>query len=86
MRLVALLVLAGCAAGTSHIRDPEGRPLPTSARIDADLEPPTVWCEGRAYTIVEPPPPYMTGNGMGTSEVHIRDAAALCDKIRGFDQ
>ncbi|HEY5920757.1 MAG TPA: hypothetical protein VIV11_03760, partial [Kofleriaceae bacterium] len=68
MRLVAIAVIAGCATGPAYVRDPEGRPLSTSARIDADMEPVRVWCDGREYTIVEPPPPYMTGNALATSQ------------------
>ena len=85
MRFVALLLVAACATGTSHVRDPEGRPLPTSAMLDADSEPPTVRCGTRQYTIVEPPPPYLAGNHMATVEVHVRDAALLCAKIRAAD-
>ena len=85
MRLVALLMFAACATGASHVRDPEGRPLNTSARIDADAEAPTVWCGANRYTIVEPQPPYLAGNHMATVEVHVRDAAALCAKIRAED-
>ena len=85
MRLVALLLVVGCASGSSHVRDPEGRPLSTTARLDADMEPATVRCGDHRYLIVEPPPPYMTGNHMATHEVHIRDAAALCAKIRAAD-
>jgi len=82
MRFAALIVLVGCATGSSHVRDPEGRPLPTTARLDADMDPATVWCGEHRYVIVEPPPPYMTGNHMANAEVHVRDAAALCAKIR----
>jgi len=79
------MVAAGCAASTSQVRDPEGQPLPTSARLDADADPASVWCGSRQYLIVEPPPPYLSGSHLATSEVHIRDAAALCAKIRELD-
>jgi hypothetical protein len=88
VRLVALLlasVAVGCATGTSYVRDPEGRPLPTSARLDADADPVTVLCDDREYMIVEPPPPYLSGNHVGTSQVHVRDSAELCAKIRALD-
>jgi hypothetical protein len=85
MRLVALCMLAACASGPSYVRDPDGRPLPTSARLDADLEPATVRCGGVRYLIVEPPPPYMAGSHMATAEVHVSDPAALCAKIRAED-
>ena len=85
MRIVALVLFAGCAAGTTHVRDPEGRPLPTSAQLDADLEPATIECDGKRYVIVEPPPPYLTGNHMAHAEVHVANAAALCAKIRAED-
>ena len=85
MRFVALLVFAACVTGTSHVRDPEGRPLPTSALIDADAEAPTVWCNDVRYTIVEPPPPYLAGNSLATHEVHVRDASLLCAKIHAAD-
>lgn len=80
-----MLALAACATTGSHVRDPEGRPLPTSARLDADADPATVWCDGQRYLIVEPPPPYLSGHHMATHEVHVRDAAALCAKIRALD-
>lgn len=86
MRWVALLVAAGCAAQGSLVRDPDGQPLPTSARVDADADTPTVHCNGRDYVIVEPPPPYLTGTHMATHEVHVRDARALCAKIVAADQ
>jgi hypothetical protein len=85
MRLVALLACAACATGSSYVRDPEGHPLPTTARLDADMDPATVWCGERRYVIVEPPPPYVSGRHMATHEVRIRDAAALCAKIRDAD-
>jgi len=80
-----LVVLVGCATRSSHVRDPDGRPLPTSARLDADSDPATVWCGDERYEIVEPPPPYLAGNHLATVEVHVRDAAALCAKIRSAD-
>lgn len=85
VKLVALALLAACATGHSYVRDPEGRPLPTSAQLDADMQPPTVHCDGVRYVIVEPSPPYLAGNHMATHEVHIRDAAALCAKIRAAE-
>ena len=85
MKALALCLVAACATAPSYVRDPEGRQLPTSARVDADLEPATVRCGGVRYLIVEPPPPYMTGNHMANAEVHISDPAALCAKIRAED-
>jgi hypothetical protein len=85
VKLVSLCMLAACMGGTSYVRDPEGRPLATSARMDADMEPATVHCGGVRYLIVEPPPPYMTGNHMANVEIHVRDAATLCAKIRAAD-
>ena len=86
MRVVAALLVVGCAVGCaarpSRVRDPEGYPLPTSARLDADLEPAYVRCGGTEYTIVEPPPPSLLGNHLATHEVHVADPAALCAKIR----
>jgi hypothetical protein len=84
-RLIALLALAACATGSSQVRDPEGRPLPTTARLDADMDPATVWCGEQRYLIVEPPPPYLSGRHMATHEVRITDAVALCAKIRAAD-
>jgi len=85
MRLIALLGLVACASGPSYVRDPEGHPLPTSARIDADMEPARVWCGDQEYVIVEPPPRSMLGTHLATHEVHVRDAALLCERIRAFE-
>lgn len=86
VRLVAVIsVLAACASGPSYVRDPEGHPLPTSARLDADMDPPTVVCGESRYVIVEPPPAYLAGHSMANVEVHVRDAPALCAKIRAAD-
>lgn len=85
MRLVGVVLLVGCATVPSRVRDPEGRPLPTSARLDADMEPARVWCAGREYVIVEPPPPSLLGNHLATHEVRVHDPAALCAKIRASE-
>jgi hypothetical protein len=85
VRLVAALVVVGCAAAPWTVRDPEGRPLPTTARLDADMEPARVRCGGRVYLIVEPPPPSLLGNHLATHHVHVADPAALCAKIRQLD-
>jgi hypothetical protein len=82
MKLVAICLVGACATAPSYVRDPEGRPLPTTARMDADMEPATVRCGRTRYLIVEPPPPYMTGNHIANAEVHISDPAALCARIR----
>lgn len=81
MRWIAIALLVGCAAQGSLVRDPDGNPLPTSARLDADAATPTVRCHDRSYAIIEPPPPYLSGTHFSTHVVHVRDAAALCAKI-----
>ncbi len=79
---VLLFVLASCAGSPSHVRDPHGRPLPTTARLDADTEEQNVRCpDGRTYTIVEPPPPYLAGTHVGASRVLVTDARTLCAAI-----
>ncbi len=85
MRLLLFVALLGCATHPSLVRDPEGRPLPTTARIDADLEPAPLRCGARQYQIVEPPPPYLSGNHLATHTIHIEDPVALCAKIRALD-
>ncbi|HEY5948283.1 MAG TPA: hypothetical protein VIV40_22455 [Kofleriaceae bacterium] len=84
-RIAAVAIIGACASGTSYVRDPEGRPLPTSAILDADMEPASLWCGNRQYRIVEPPPPYLMGNHMATAEVHVRNAPVLCAKIHAAD-
>lgn len=82
VRLIMLMSLAACAASPSRVRDPQGRPLPTSARLDADTTAQDVHCpDGRKYTIVEPPPPYLAGSHVGTSRVLVTDARTLCAAI-----
>jgi hypothetical protein len=85
MRFLVVAALISCATTASRVRDPEGNPLPTSARLDADLEPAYVRCGGTEYVIVEPPPPSLLGNHLATHEVHVADPAALCAKIRQRD-
>jgi hypothetical protein len=85
VKLIAICMLAGCASGAWYVRDPDGKPLPTSARLDADMEPATIRCGGVRYLIVEPPPAYMVGNHLANAEVHVSDPAALCAKIRAAD-
>ena len=84
MRILVVL-LVGCAHQTaklSDVRDTEGQPLPTTARLDADTGGAQLHCPERSYWIVESPPPYLTGNRAGTSRVVITDAPLLCAKIR----
>lgn len=82
MRFIALVLLAACASGPARVRDPQGRPLPTTARLDADASAMNVHCpSGEQYVIVEPPPPYLAGTRVGTSRVHVTDALALCRAI-----
>jgi hypothetical protein len=81
----ALLLLVACA-GPSHIRDIEGRPLSTTARLDADVAPVIVRCDGRAYSIVTAPPPYSIGAHVATHRPYVRDASVMCAKIRAADE
>lgn len=77
-----VFALASCAAAPSHVRDPQGQPLSTTARLDADTTAQNVHCpDGRTYTIVEPPPPYLAGSHVGTSRVLVTDARTLCATI-----
>lgn len=85
---IALLALAaaGCAHGSSHVRDPQGRPLPTTAILDADSNGANLEClDGRHYVIVEPPRPYLAGTHLVTQRVLITDAPRLCEQIRDAD-
>lgn len=83
MRAFALSLLAACTAPTTaHVRDIHGRPLPTSARLDADSAPAEVRCDGRRYLVVESPPPYVAGTRVGTARVWITDPHEICARIR----
>ena len=87
MRFAVIAVLiAGCAHHTSHVRDPQGRPLPTTAILDADSDGAQLYCtDGSHYVIVEPPRPYLAGNHLVTQRVVISDAPRLCEQIRDAD-
>lgn len=85
LALVVLLAPVGCASHTSHVRDPQGHPLPTTALVDADMQPAALHCGARRYAIVEPPPAYLMGTQMATRQVRIQDAVALCAKIRAHE-
>ncbi len=77
-----LLATVGCAAHSSHVRDPQGNPLPTTARLDSDGGGSALTCtDGSRYLIVEPPRPYLAGARLGTRHVRITDAQQLCAKI-----
>ena len=84
MRSLALLVLAACASGSPY-RDVHGRPLPSTAALDADVPPVVVHCGSERYRIVTAPHPYLVGTHAGTHRPVIRDARALCAQIRAFD-
>lgn len=88
MRPVLLLALvAGCAAAPARYRDVEGRPLATTARIDADVEPLVVHCpRGGRYLIVPEPQRYVAGAHVGTHRPYVRDVGLLCAKIRAADE
>jgi hypothetical protein len=82
MRFIAFVLLAACASGPARVRDPQGRPLPTTARLDADGSAMNVRCpDGQHYLIVEPPPPYLAGSHVGTARVDVTDAPRLCRAI-----
>lgn len=78
---VALLCLIAACAGASPYRDIEGRPVSTTARLDADVAPVVVRCDGRSYAIVTAPRPYL-GTHVGTHRPFVRDARVMCAKIR----
>lgn len=87
MRGVALLFsLVACSATTSRFRDIEGRPLSTTARLDADVPPITVHCNGDAYDIVTAPHGYTIGAHFATYRPYVRDAALMCSKIRAAEE
>lgn len=81
--VAVLLASAGCAARSSHVRDPQGRALPTTARIDSDGGGSELTCtDGSHYVIVPPPRPYLAGTRVGTQHVVITDAPRLCAQIQ----
>lgn len=81
----AALLLVACASAPSAYRDIEGRPIPSTARIDADVAPVIVNCDGTRYQIVTVPHPYLVGAHAGTHRPIVRDARALCAKIAAND-
>lgn len=85
MRLVLLFAL-GCAASSSQYRDIEGRPLSTTARIDADVEPVIVTCDGQRYAVIPAPHRYSLGAHVGTHRPFVRDHQLMCAKIRAADE
>lgn len=81
--VATLLASVGCAAHSSHVRDPQGRPLPTTARLDSNFGGTELTCtDGSRYTIVEPPPPYLAGTHFATRQVVVTDAPRLCSQIQ----
>jgi hypothetical protein len=83
---IALLCFSmlACAAEPTHVRAPDGAPLPTTARIDADAAL-TVTCGDARYLIVAPPPPYVAGMHVATERPYVHDLPALCARIRATD-
>lgn len=77
--------LSACAASPTHVRAPDGSPLPTSARLDADVAPIAVTCGADRYLVVAPPRPYMAGMHVATERPFVRDLPALCARIRAMD-
>lgn len=85
MTRLALLLVLGCA-GPSNYRDVDGRPVSTTARLDADGDPVRVRCGGEVYHIVTPPVPYATGTHLATKTPFVRDHALMCARIRAADR
>lgn len=81
MRAVALVLLAACASGPTRVRDPQGQPLPTTARMDASYGTNVRCPDGEQYLIVEAPRPYLAGLRLAGSRIEVRDAPALCRTI-----
>lgn len=85
-----LLLALACAASacatsssTIDVRDLDGQPRPTTARLDADAAPPLVHCrDGASYFIVpDEPRPFLVGTRVGGRQAVVRDARTLCAKI-----
>lgn len=88
--LVVAVALAGCATAAAgrapvQVRAPDGSRLPTTARLDAEGSLVQVHCGTAAYVIVPAPPPFVHGRRIGTAQVVVRDAAALCARIAAAD-
>ena len=82
--LTLIALLAACVAGSPY-RDIEGRPLPSTARVDADVPPVVITCGEQRYQIITAPHPYLVGAHAGTHRPVIRDARALCARIAEHD-
>jgi hypothetical protein len=80
----ALVLVAACASAAPSVRGIDGRPLPTSARIDADASV-EVTCGAQRYWIVPPPPPYVAGLHVQTERPYVHDLPALCARILAAD-
>ncbi len=80
---ILLVLLVGCATTASTVRSPDGQPLPTTARLDADTGGTRVQCPALGtFWIVEPPPPFVAGVRVGTTRVAVTDGPAMCARIR----
>ena len=84
MRVVLLCLVAACATGSSTVRAPDGSPLPTTARLDADFGV-AVKCGADRYLVVPPPKPYVAGLHIGSERPYVHDLPALCARIRAAD-
>ncbi|MDQ3363943.1 MAG: hypothetical protein M3680_00730 [Myxococcota bacterium] len=85
--LAVTALVVGCGPATARFRDVEGRPLPTTARLDADVAPLVVRCPGGVrYLVVSEPRPYLAGTHLATRQPFVRDAALLCARIRAHDR
>jgi hypothetical protein len=77
----------GCATTTRsstplHVVDIHGRSVTTTARVDAQVSPETIYCGLDRYIVVPRENAFMMGAYIGARVPLIRQPAALCEKIR----
>jgi hypothetical protein len=81
MRALLCLCLAACASTPVRVRGIDGRALPTSARLDADVAPIQITCGSTRYLIVAAPRPYLAGTHFGTVRPYVHDGREFCRTV-----
>lgn len=80
--LAIIVAIFGCAATTTtRVVDVQGRPVNSTARLDALGAEATLHCGADRYLVVPREQPFLLGAyvGMRTANLH---PAALCERIR----
>jgi hypothetical protein len=79
--LLAVAGCGGCAGTPARLVDVQGRPLPSSARLDTDEDPVPIDCDGVRYLVIPPPDRFAQGIHVGTPIPKVT-AAVMCPRIR----